>query len=61
MSVYLVDRTPEDDTNVDPREMCCSSGRLDSMKALHYYQTSLPKLKVGAILNSHGATLTVPG
>ncbi|KAI1832832.1 transcriptional regulator family: Fungal Specific TF [Penicillium roqueforti] len=27
-------------------EMCCSSGRLDSMKALHYYQTSLPKLKV---------------
>lgn len=56
-----MDRSPEDDTNVDPREMCCSSGRLDSMKALHYYQTSLPKLKVGAILNSHGATLTVPG
>ncbi|KAJ5395622.1 transcriptional regulator family: Fungal Specific TF [Penicillium crustosum] len=27
-------------------EMCCSSGRLDSMKELHYYQTSLPKLKV---------------
>ncbi|CAI7574529.1 unnamed protein product [Penicillium glandicola] len=26
-------------------EMCCSSGRLDSMKELHYYQTSLPKLK----------------
>ncbi|CAI7564925.1 unnamed protein product [Penicillium palitans] len=29
-------------------EMCCSSGRLDSMKELHYYQTSLPKLKVAA-------------
>ncbi|KAJ5857437.1 transcriptional regulator family: Fungal Specific TF [Penicillium solitum] len=29
-------------------EMCCSSGRLDSMKELHYYQTSLPKLKVDA-------------
>ncbi|KAJ5886901.1 transcriptional regulator family: Fungal Specific TF [Penicillium subrubescens] len=27
-------------------EMCCSSGRLDSMKELHYYQVSLPKLKV---------------
>ncbi|KAJ5780668.1 transcriptional regulator family: Fungal Specific TF [Penicillium paradoxum] len=27
-------------------EMCCSSGRLDSMKELHYYQTSLPKLKI---------------
>lgn len=26
--------------------MCCSSGRLDSMKELHYYQVSLPKLKV---------------
>ncbi|KAK4869906.1 hypothetical protein LT330_005630 [Penicillium expansum] len=29
-------------------EMCCSSGRLDSMKELHYYQTSLPKIKVDA-------------
>ncbi|KAJ5716242.1 transcriptional regulator family: Fungal Specific TF [Penicillium malachiteum] len=27
-------------------EMCCSSGRLDSMKELHHYQTSLPKLKI---------------
>ncbi|KAJ5377274.1 transcriptional regulator family: Fungal Specific TF [Penicillium cataractarum] len=27
-------------------EMCCSSGRLDSMKELHYYQVSLPKLKI---------------
>ncbi|KAJ6114525.1 transcriptional regulator family: Fungal Specific TF [Penicillium sp. IBT 16267x] len=26
-------------------EMCCSSGRLDSMKELTYYQVSLPKLK----------------
>ncbi|KAJ6026952.1 uncharacterized protein N7446_004446 [Penicillium canescens] len=26
-------------------EMCCSSGRLDSMKELHYYQASIPKLK----------------
>ncbi|KAL4897647.1 fungal-specific transcription factor domain-containing protein [Aspergillus ambiguus] len=26
-------------------EMCCSSGRLDSMKDLQYYQVSLPKLK----------------
>ncbi|KAJ5520415.1 transcriptional regulator family: Fungal Specific TF [Penicillium fimorum] len=29
-------------------EMCCSSGRLDSMKELHYHQTSLPKLKIDA-------------
>ncbi|KAJ5549339.1 transcriptional regulator family: Fungal Specific TF [Penicillium frequentans] len=27
-------------------EMCCSSGRLDSMKELTYYQVSLPKLKI---------------
>ncbi|KAJ5766598.1 uncharacterized protein N7511_004214 [Penicillium nucicola] len=27
------------------QEMCCSSGRLDSMKELHYYQASIPKLK----------------
>lgn len=27
-------------------EMCCSSGRLDSMKDLQYYQVSPPKLKV---------------
>ncbi|KAJ6028010.1 transcriptional regulator family: Fungal Specific TF [Penicillium herquei] len=27
-------------------EMCCSSGRLDSMKELHHYQASLPKLKI---------------
>ncbi|KAI9927803.1 hypothetical protein MW887_002655 [Aspergillus wentii] len=26
-------------------EMCCSSGRLDSMKELHYYQVALPTLK----------------
>ena len=26
--------------------MCCSSGRLDSMKEHHYYQVPLPTLKV---------------
>lgn len=37
------------------REMCCSSGRLDSMKEHHYYQVPLPTLKVTDIsIHTHG-------
>ncbi|KAJ5917844.1 transcriptional regulator family: Fungal Specific TF [Penicillium verhagenii] len=46
-------------------EMCCSSGRLDSMKELNYYQVSLPKLKASerrkeTFIHTYNSILTKP-